>query len=413
MRHFARSVSKSLGAAVTLLWLAQQYGDQVFDLKIKDYVTVTAPHDGCERVAFGDALNMATGIGDYAPHRQSNVPFADNGPKMGRFWRAQTAKERLAIAFTYGKYPWGPGEVFRYNRTQTFVLAAAMDSFLKHQAGPHAQLWDMVVAEVFRPIGIFHAPMLHTKEVGGARGIPLPGHGFYPAIDDVAKLTTLLQSGGQHQGRQLLSATKLAEALYQTDVIGLPSGRDNRFGEGRYHRSLWSVPYRTATGCVFQIPYMWGNGGNFVVLLPNGLSAFRFADGHHYDVDTMVLAGEALRPFPCPEGSGEALPPERQALSASDLRAELTAHTLYADDGRGHIFLAASGVQYGRWPAATDVGTWHITADGQFCNTWHVWRGRRERCLLVYPEGETFELHAKDHLEKGVYRHVPGNPEGY
>jgi hypothetical protein len=186
-----------------------------------------------------------------------------------------------------------------------------MDSFLKHKAGPHAQLWDMVVAEVFRPIGIFHAPMLHTKEVGGARGIPLPEHGFYPTIDDVSKLTTLLQSGGQHQGRQLLSATKLAEALYQTDAIGLPSGRTNRFGEGRYHRSLWSVPYHTATGCVFQIPYIWGNGGNFVVLLPNGLSAFRFADGHHYDVDTMVLAGEALRPFPCPAGSGEPLPLER------------------------------------------------------------------------------------------------------
>jgi hypothetical protein len=46
----------------------------------------------------------------------------------------------------------------------TFVLAAAMDSFLKHQAGAHVQLWDMVVAEVFRPLGIFAAPMLHTQE---------------------------------------------------------------------------------------------------------------------------------------------------------------------------------------------------------------------------------------------------------
>ena len=414
LRHYVRSVSKSLGAAVTLLWLAQQYGDQVFDLKIKDYITVTASHDGWEPVTFGDALNMATGIGDNAPYQRPNEPLADEGgPKMRRFWRAQTAKERLDIAFAYGKYPWGPGEVFRYNNTHTFVLAAAMDSFLKHKVGPHAQLWDMVVAEVFRPIGIFHAPMLHTKEVGGARGIPLPEHGFYPTIDDVAKLTTLLQSGGQHQGRQLLSATKLAEALYQTDAIGLPSRRDNRFGEGRYHRSFWSVPYRTATGCVFQIPYMWGYGGNFVVLLPNGLSAFRFADGNHYDVDTMILAGEALRPFPCPAGSGEALPPERQALSASDLRAELPGHTLYDDHGRGHIFLASSGVQYARWPGAIDVGTWHITADGYFCNTWHMWRSRRERCFAVYREGETFELHGKDRLDKGAYRRVPGNPEGY
>ena len=58
--------------------------------------------------------------------------------------------------------------MLRYNSTQTFVLAAAMDSFLKRQAGPHAHLWDMVVAEVFQPIGIFHAPMLHTQETEGS-----------------------------------------------------------------------------------------------------------------------------------------------------------------------------------------------------------------------------------------------------
>ena len=90
-----------------------------------------------------------------------------------------------------------------------------MDSFLKRQAGPQAHLWDMVVAEVFRPLGIFHAPMLHTQEADGGRGIPLLDHGLYPTIDDLAKLTTLLQHGGQHQGQPLLSATKLAEALYR------------------------------------------------------------------------------------------------------------------------------------------------------------------------------------------------------
>jgi hypothetical protein len=41
---------------------------------------------------------------------------------------------------------------------------------------------------------------------------------------------------------------------------------------------------------------MWGYGGNFVVLLPNGVSAFRFADGNTHDLETMILAGAALRP---------------------------------------------------------------------------------------------------------------------
>jgi hypothetical protein len=261
-------------------------------------------------------LNMATGIGDNWPHREPNRPFADAfsevNPKWGQWTRAQTAKDKLDVSFSYGQYPWGPGEVLRYNGINTFVLAAAMDSFLKRQAGPHAHLWDMVVAEVFRPIGIVHLPTLHTQEADGGRGIPHLEAGLYPTIEDVAKLTTLLQHGGQHQGQQILHTGKLAEALYRTGAKGLPSGwTANRFGEGRYHLSFWSVPYRTATGCFFQIPYAGGWGGNLVVLLPNGISAFRFADGNNYDVEPMVLAGEAIRPFPCPAGSGEALPPER------------------------------------------------------------------------------------------------------
>jgi hypothetical protein len=431
MRHTVQSVTKSLGAAVALLRLAQTYGDQVFDLKIKDYVTVTASHDGWERVTFADALNMATGIGDNWPRREPNQPFADElrSPKYFKFIGARTTKQRLDAVFAFDKYPWGPGEVLRYNDINTFILTAAMESFLKRQVGPNAQLWNMVAAEVFRPIGIFHLPTMHTLEATGERGIPLLGYGLYPTIDDIAKLTTLLQHGGQHQGQQVLSAAKLAEALYKTKAMGLPSREENRFGEGRYQLSFWSVPYRTANGCVFQIPYMSGFGGNLVMLLPNGVSAFRLADGHNYNVDTMVLAGEAIRPFPCPAESGAAPPPPaRQPLTAGDLHAELVGNTLYRDPVNhfplvlgGHltIFLAADGVQYGTLKTGPDgdteqdVGTWHITADGQFCSRWNVWGGRREGCSAVSREGETFEFYRKDRLDKGVYRRVSGNPEGY
>jgi hypothetical protein len=60
-----------------------------------------------------------------------------------------------------------------------------------------------------------------------------------------------------------------------------------------------------------------------------------------------------------------------------------------------------------------DAGRWHIMPDGQFCRTWHVWDGRRERCFAVYREGETFAFSQQDRFTEGVYRRVPGNPEGY
>ena len=410
MRHGVFSVTKSLGAAVALLRLAQKYGDEVFDLKIKDYVPVTAGHDGWERVTFGDALNMATGIGDLAPEREPNNPLADeNKPKMFKWERARTAKEKLDVSFSYGKYSWGPGEVLRYNSTQTFVLAAAMDSFLKRRAGPNAHLWDMVVSEVFQPIGISYAPMLHTVEADGGRGIPLLAVGLYPTIDDIAKLTTLLQNGGRYQDRQLLSAAKLAEALDKSSAVGLPIGEKNRFGDVRYHLSFWSVPYRTDDGCFFQIPYMAGYGGNLVVLLPNGLSAFRFADGFNFDVEAMILAGESLRPF-CSAPPAQITPSaKRQPLTAAELNAVFSGHTFYGDGG--NMFAAADGVIYQSSKNASDLGKWRIAPEGQFCRAW--WERPQERCYVVYQEGESLELYPTDRWGKVLVRRATGNPESY
>jgi hypothetical protein len=161
------------------------------------------------------------------------------------------------------------------------------------------------------------------------------------------------------------------------------------------------------------------------VLLPNGISAFRFGAGEDYDVydvDPLVLADEAIRPFPYPSAPGQTPPDVRQPLTASELRVEFPEHTFYVgrrhrfpfdDSGPLNLFLAADGMQYGVSKDGFDVGKWHITPDDHFCYMWHVWDGRRERCFAVYREGETFELYPKDRLGIEVFRSEPGNREGY
>jgi hypothetical protein len=408
MRHGVFSVTKSLGAAVALLRLAQKYGDAVLDEKLVDYLPPgSQPHPGWAGVTFADALNMATGIGDEGRERDGSTSADENGAKMLRWIVKRPLHEKLEIALSYGKYPWNRGEVFRYNTTQTFVLAIALDTYLKRREGPDAHLWDMVRTEVFRPIGILHAPAMHTIEGDGRRGVPLLGYGLYPTVDDVAKLTTLLQNGGRHEGVQLLSATKLAEALYRTDpVSGLPSGLRNRFGAGRYHLSFWSVPYRTGTGCFFQIPEMLGYGGNLVALLPNGVSVFRFADGFDFDVDAMIQAGESLRPFCAPVATPEPAPP-RVVLTASELATEIGGHVLAI--GRQRLFFAAGGRLYGASGKEVDVGSWEISSEGRLCRRWHVWDHGRARCYVVYRKDDGFELELPDRFTRFVARPHPGS----
>jgi CubicO group peptidase (beta-lactamase class C family) len=293
-----------MGAAIAMLRLAEKYGKEVFEFKVADYVEVTAVHDGWEEVTFADALNMATGIGDDLPERvDPNVMLSDeDGDEQifNGFMNAMSARDKGDICFTAGDYPWGPGEVARYNSCHTFILSMAMDSFLKSVEGADADIWDMVLEEVYRPIGIYRAPIMRTIEPDGRRGIPQFWVGLYPTVDDVAKVAILLRNGGQHEGQQILHAGKVAEALRQTDVVGLSTGESNDYGEGTYHMSFWSMPYRSAAGDLFQIPYMSGFGGNRVILNPNGIITFQFTDAHVYGFESMVGVADGMDPFLAP-----------------------------------------------------------------------------------------------------------------
>jgi hypothetical protein len=301
MRHNVKSVSKSMGAALAMLTLAQKYGDELFDVKIADYVKVTAEHDGWDEVTFGNALNMATGIGDEAPYRKPLVTSADeNKPKMHKFIDKEpnTAQQWLNFSFSYGNYPWRPGEILRYNSINTFVLGAAMDSFLKSKEGLNVNLWETVTKDVLRPIGIHQLPLMHTRENDGSIGLPHFAFGLYPNVDDTAKIATLLQNEGQHEGVQLLSEIKLSEALCRKGIVGLPSKYRNRYGDIGYHMSFWSHPIKTEDGKYFQIPVMSGAGGNRIILAPNGVSSFIFTGAGEKNFLSFVQATATIKSIP-------------------------------------------------------------------------------------------------------------------
>ena len=291
MRHGFYSISKSFGAMLSMLRLAQKYGDGVFDLRIKDYVDIDCKHDGWDNVTFGDALNMATGIGDLEPRRVSNYVSEDSATITKKILAAKTKQEKLKLIATIGNYPWGPGEVFRYRTVDTFVLAAAMDRFVKSKEGPGVHLWDLITREVLRPIGITHLPVLHTTEPNGKPGLPKLGAGMLANLDDLAKLVNLIRNGGRHKGIQILSAAKLDEAFGADRPLGLPTGWQIHDGEANYHMSLWQHPYKARNGCFVHIPAMSGHGGSYVIFMPNNITAFRFADGLNRDPATYDSSG--------------------------------------------------------------------------------------------------------------------------
>jgi hypothetical protein len=302
MRHGVFSVTKSSQAGLTMLRLAQLYGEQVFDLFITDYLNVTATHSGWNGVTFGHALSMVTGVGDRYPDPNAQVTFADENDEDSSIWRSTwntyPKTSKLAAAFGYGDYPWAPGQIVRYNTAHTFILGAAMHSFYESMEGPGANVWQMMQDDVYRPIGINVMPTIQTVD---SEPIPIYGFGLFLNAYDTARITQLLSNDGAYNGQQILHRDRTRQSTYKTADPGYATYAAVPILSGNqrtnYLNSFWSFTLSVPSVCTVRIPFMWGYGGNFVVILPNGVSAFRYADGDVHDPAALALATADIRPF--------------------------------------------------------------------------------------------------------------------
>jgi CubicO group peptidase (beta-lactamase class C family) len=305
MRFGIRSMTKSVTAPLALARLAQVYGPYVLNLKIGDYVD--GLHPGYDAVRFIDAANMATGMGGSGS--PSTVPNDGQSGYVDETYddwynAAKSAAEKIeAIVRDTGSYPWEPGVVFRYRDRDHHLLGMAADRFLKSVRGPEADIWEMLGKEVFRPIGIYHAPIVRTVESDGSRGLPWFHAGYYPTLDDIAKIGMLYQRLGSVGDQQILHPGVTAELF--TPEGGLIKDFDHSLdaafsrtadladyaGKEVYKMGVHFSPYVNSEGIKGHIPTMSGFSGTRTMLHPNGLISIRFAkawplpDDEQGDVD--------------------------------------------------------------------------------------------------------------------------------
>ena len=287
MRFGVRSVMKSVGAPLALLRLAEVYGPYVLNLKIGDYVDGLDPK--YKRVRFIDAASMASGFGGTKTVRTHPNDLYDGylGGNYDAWYLAPSHAEKIReIAKNLRPYPWEPGTVVRYRDQDFYLLGAALDAFLKSVRGPDADVWEMLKAEVFAPIGIRHAPAVRTRETGGRDGLIWFSAGYYPTLDDLAKIALLYQGRGAYGGVQILHRQLTEDllaargALHKTGDAsvrgaGAPDGGGD---DGLYRMGFHFTPYvGSASHKHYFLPTISGSGENEVILYPNGLVSIRTA----------------------------------------------------------------------------------------------------------------------------------------
>jgi len=210
------------------------------------------------------------------------------------WYTAPSHAEKLAqIVANLRPYPWEPGTVMRYRDQDYYLLGAAIEAFLKSVRGPQADLWEMVQAEVLRPIGIHHAPAVRTREAGGRDGLVWCNAGYYPTLDDLAKIALLYQARGEHAGQQILNRDLTTDLLAARDAIvkhgdaslGPVSTAQDQSPDALYRMGMHFIRYQGANGKLYYLPNMHGAGENDVILYPNGMISLLTAKAYQERID--------------------------------------------------------------------------------------------------------------------------------
>jgi CubicO group peptidase (beta-lactamase class C family) len=302
MRFGVRSIMKSVGAPLALLRLAHLCGAYVLTLKIGDYVA--GLHPKYHRVRFIDAANMATGFGGTGTLQTSPNDINDGylGGEYDAWYTAPSHEEKLAqITEHLRPYPWDPGTVVRYRDQDFYLLGVAIDRLLKSVRGPGADAWDMLVEEVFSPIGIAHAPTIRTREPGDNRGVTWFNAGYYPSLDDLAKIALLYQNEGRWGGQQILHASLTRELLTSEGALlktgnaplGGRVGGEDVGDVSLYKMGFHFTPYVSGvSGRRYYLPTMWGSGESEVILYPNQLVSICVAKAAQLPPGDTATAGD-------------------------------------------------------------------------------------------------------------------------
>jgi hypothetical protein len=294
MRAASFSTAKSAFVSVALMRLAQKYGPQVAGLLIKGYVPEYAASPGdWERVTFNHTIDMSSGN-----FISAGYMVDEDSAKMGEFFGAQPYAERIAAAFDW---PHGaePGTHWVYRTSDTFILTRALQNYLQAQQGAGTDIFQWVVDEVYRPLGLGPGTYTTMRTAdddwqGQAEG----GYGLWWIPDDIGKIATLLNNdGGIIGGVQVLHSGLLAAAL-QRD----PDDRGVKIdGRRMYNNAFWANRYTQADGfdCEFWVPQMLGVSGNVVALLPNGVTYYYFSDNQEFTWDAALREADKISPL-CP-----------------------------------------------------------------------------------------------------------------
>jgi CubicO group peptidase (beta-lactamase class C family) len=328
MRITLNSGAKSVLPGLALALLVKLYGASVLNAKLSDYIPEMSTSSIWKNsnVTFRDAANMASGV--YLTDSRFVYPFGDGSAGIC-FSCLVDYKSRLQASLDVGTpHPSESGLSFAYMNTLMFLLTQAETGYIQSKIGPSADLFNLMVKDVYEPAGI--GPGIDTSRTDNVSvqtssptisGRPMGQGIVYANIDDIVKLSILFQNNGEINGVQLVDRSSMLSAMQRltsdtgvnavtqnyggpTVSQGTPNGDgDNTVGGGgvRYSRAVWSYPNAfDIPNCAFQVTSFRGHGGVTIQMLPNGATYYMINESETVIFDPAFIQLNKLSPMCAP-----------------------------------------------------------------------------------------------------------------
>jgi len=300
MRMPSYSTAKSAFSSLAMMRLGKLYGTGVYNNLIKTYVPQYVDGGSWSTTTWGNISDMATGN-----YISSAYESDENGTYTTAFLDDVTYTSKIAAAFTPFPHKVAPGTTWVYQSVATFIQTQAMQSYLKQQQGSGADLFGMMVTDVYTPLQLSGGFMSSVRTDNSATGQPNGYYGLFYNVDDIAKIGRFVDAGtGVINGTQIIDPARLQDALYKTSNTGLPvpdTGNPTYKNTWVYNHNFWGKKVTSAEfptiSCQFTIPFMSGFGGNTIMMLPNGAVYYVISDAYEFPIDTPITQINKLAPY--------------------------------------------------------------------------------------------------------------------
>lgn len=171
-----------------------------------------------------------------------------------------------------------PGNTWVYHSSDVYIVGTMLRIILKQNTGSN-DLVGYINDRVFKPLGLSSIAQGSIRTTYDDKKQPYATTGMFLTLEDVIKLSRLLNPGNPNRGK--IGDTQVLNLNFLNSMVQLNSGSrgKNAYEDFYFQHGTWAKNYKAPTCANFNfVPFAKSSSPSLLALFPNGSSFTFFAD---------------------------------------------------------------------------------------------------------------------------------------